>query len=64
MTNKNAEIIFKLQVAASVFEKVEITKGEDSYRETLFNTNHAKLLREAAKALGGEDANGLCKGLL
>ena len=54
MTNKNAEIIFKLQVAASVFEKVEITKGEDSYRETLFNANHAKLLREAAKALGGE----------
>ena len=51
MKNDLAQLVFDLQIAASVFETVEIPASDDSYREAMFNANHAKLLREAAKAL-------------
>jgi hypothetical protein len=51
MKDSIAQLIFDLQIAASVFETVEIPASDDSYREAMFNANHAKLLRDAAKAL-------------
>lgn len=51
MKDSIAQLIFDLQIAASVFETVEVPASDDSYREAMFNANHAKLLRDAAKAL-------------
>lgn len=51
MKNDLAQLVFDLKIASSVFATVEVPAGPDSYRESMFNAGHAKLLREAADAL-------------
>jgi hypothetical protein len=42
-----ADLLFKLDVAATTFEKVTTSE----HREAVFNAEHAKLLRDTIKAL-------------
>jgi hypothetical protein len=52
-----ADLLFKLDVAATTFEKVTTSE----HREAVFNAEHAKLLRDTIKALHQPQTDALKK---